>query len=115
VAAKTKNTMSGWPYNNVKFSAALLKLSDSIVEMNDRDELGYAASEILGQVLEVSRVGYSAIDADTDTLHTSRDWCAPGVPSLAGVLQLRDYGSFIDSLKRGEFISIADVQVDERK
>ena len=27
---------------------------------------------------------------------------------------LRDYGTFIDSLKRGEFISIADVRDDPR-
>ena len=33
---------------------------------------------------------------------------------LAGTPKLRDYGSFIDSLKRGEFIAIADVDQDER-
>ena len=33
---------------------------------------------------------------------------------MAGTLNLRDYGSFIDSLKRGEFIAIADVDHDER-
>src|SRR5580698_187949 len=38
VATGTKHTISGWPYNNVEFSAALLKLSDLIVETNDRDE-----------------------------------------------------------------------------
>lgn len=103
----TNNTVPRWPYDNVEFSAALLKLSDLIVEVNDQDELGYASSEILGQALEVSRVGYSAIVTETETLRTSKDWCAPGVFSLAGILQLRDYGSFIDSLKRGEFISIA--------
>jgi hypothetical protein len=70
VAAGTKSTISGWPYNNAEFSTALLKLSDLIVETNDRDKLGYATSEILGQVLEVSRVGYAAIEADADTLHT---------------------------------------------
>lgn len=114
MAAGMEKAGSRWLHENVEFSAALLKLSDLIVEANDRDELGYAASEILGETLRVSRVGYSAIDAGADTLHTSRDWCAPDVFSLAGVLQLRDYGSFIDSLKRGEFISIADVREDER-
>ena len=42
-----------------------------------------------------------------------KDWNAPGVESLAGVLLLRDYGSFIDSLKRGEFIAILDVRKDD--
>lgn len=114
VAAGTKHTVPGWPYDNVELSSALLKLSDLIVEVNRSDELGYAASEMLGRALGVSRVGYSAIDTEADTLHTSKDWCAPGVFSLTGILQLRDYGSFIDSLKRGEVVSIADVREDER-
>ena len=74
----------------------------------------YAASEILGRSLAVSRVGYGTIDPDAETLHVERDWTAAGVDTLAGDLHLRDYGSFIDNLKRGEFISIADVRVDER-
>lgn len=93
---------------------ALLRLSELILNETDLEELGYGASKILGEALGVSRVGYSAIDPDADTLHTTKDWCAPGVVSLAGALQLRDYGSFIDSLKRGEFISIADVRLDPR-
>lgn len=114
MAFETDSSVPRWPYDNVEFSTALLELSDLIVEANDQDALGYAASEILGRTLGASRVGYSAIDTEADTLHTSKDWCAPGVFSLAGILKLRDYGSFIDSLKRGEFISIADVREDER-
>ncbi|WP_353069911.1 ATP-binding protein [Tunturibacter empetritectus] len=94
--------------------SVLLKLSDLIIEMNDPDDLGYGASEILGRALSVSRVGYSAIDPDKETLHTSKDWCAPGVLSFAGMLQLRDYTPFIESLRRGEFIAINDVREDER-
>jgi GAF domain-containing protein len=69
---------------------------------------------ILGETLSVSRVSYGTIDPDAETLTVDRDWLAPGVESLAGTLNLRDYGSFIDSLKRGEFIAIADVDQDER-
>jgi signal transduction histidine kinase len=54
------------------------------------------------------------IDPDAETLEVVRDWIAPDVETLAGVLPLRAYGSFIDSLKRGEFIAISDVEKDER-
>ena len=93
---------------------ALVELSDVIARCDDADDLAYAASEILGRTLDVSRVGYATIDPDAETLHVPRDWTAPGVESLAGVLQLRDYGSFIDSLKRGEFICVPDVRQDDR-
>ena len=69
---------------------------------------------MLGEALAVSRVGYGTIDPIAETLTVGRDWTMPGVETLAGTLALRDYGSFVDSLKRGEFIAIADVEKDPR-
>jgi signal transduction histidine kinase/ActR/RegA family two-component response regulator len=93
---------------------ALARFTDRIADLSDPDEITFIASEILGEALKVSRVGYGAIDSVAETLHVQRDWNAPGVETLAGTLPLRAYGSFIDSLKRGEFISIDDVDLDER-
>jgi signal transduction histidine kinase/PAS domain-containing protein/CheY-like chemotaxis protein len=92
----------------------LIKLTDRIRDLNDASELAFSASAILGEALRVSRVSYGTIDPDAETLTVDRDWLAPGVESLAGTLNLRDYGSFIDDLKRGEFIAIADVDRDWR-
>ncbi|BCG96725.1 hypothetical protein MesoLj131a_55890 [Mesorhizobium sp. 131-2-1] len=72
--------------------AVLSELSDAIRATENSDDLAYKAAEILGRALGVSRVGYAAIDPDAETLHVARDWNAPGVESLAGVLRLRDYG-----------------------
>jgi PAS domain S-box-containing protein len=93
---------------------ALVRLTDEIRDLDDPDALSFAASTILGEALNVSRASYGTIDPVAETLTVERDWLAPGVESLAGTLNLRDYGSFIDSLKRGEFIAIADVDQDER-
>ena len=93
---------------------ALVGLTDYIRDLDNPEDLAFAASTILGETLRVSRVSYGTIDPDAETLTVDRDWLAPGVESLAGTLKLRDYGSFIDSLKRGEFIAIADVDQDER-
>ena len=92
----------------------LVRLTDKIHDLTDPNDIAFAASEILGQALKVSRVGYGAIDPDAETLEVVRDWTAPGVETLAGVVPLRAYGSFIDSLKRGEFIAINDVEQDGR-
>jgi signal transduction histidine kinase/PAS domain-containing protein len=93
---------------------ALVRLTDLIRDLDDPQDLVFAASTILGETLNVSRASYGTIDPDAETLTVDRDWLAPGVESLAGTLNLRDYGSFIDNLKRGEFIAIADVDQDER-
>jgi len=93
---------------------ALFTLTDIFRDLSEAEEIVYKASEILGNTLGVSRVGYGTIDPVAETLHVVRDWNAPGVETLAGTLKLRDYGSFIDDLKAGKFIAIDDVDRDSR-
>jgi PAS domain S-box-containing protein len=93
---------------------ALFKLTDISRDLGAAEDIIYMASEILGQTLRVSRVGYGTIDPAAETLHVNRDWNAPGVQTLAGTLKLRDYGSFIDDLHAGKFIHVDDVDVDVR-
>ncbi len=94
--------------------AALVDLATALEDLQRPADIAEAAARVLGETLGVTRVGYGAIDQDAETLHVDRDWTAPGVETLAGVTPLRDYGSFIDSLKRGEFTAIADARVDSR-
>jgi PAS domain S-box-containing protein len=93
---------------------ALFKLTDIFRDLTTPEEITYKASEILGKTLSVSRVGYGTIDPIAETLHVIREWNGPGVTPLAGKLDLRDYGSFIDDLKVGKFIAINDVEKDFR-
>jgi PAS domain S-box-containing protein len=95
-------------------SKALIKLTDALHALATPEEITFMASEILGETLGVSRVGYGTIDPVAETLTVVRDWNAPGVETLAGVLRLRDFGSFIDDLKAGKFIAIDDVDTDYR-
>ncbi|MDO9336094.1 MAG: PAS domain-containing protein [Caulobacter sp.] len=93
---------------------ALVELGDRIRDFEDPDELAYAAAEILGRTLGVSRAGYGVIDKQAETITIARDWNAPGIQSLAGVLQFRDYGSYIEDLKAGRTVLIADADLDPR-
>ena len=95
-------------------TAALVTLGDHIRNLNDPDDLAYAAAETLGRALNISRAGYGTIDTQTETITIERDWNAPGIKSLAGVLQFRDYGSYIEDLKRGETVVFADAKKDPR-
>jgi PAS domain S-box-containing protein len=93
---------------------ALIELSDCIRDLEDPADLAYAAAEILGRSLGVSRAGYGAINPAAETITIERDWNAPGIQSLAGVLHFRDYGSYIEDLKRGETVVFADAETDPR-
>jgi PAS domain S-box-containing protein len=95
-------------------NAVLATLGEYIREIGDPDNLAFAAAELLGRSLDVSRAGYGTIDTSAETITISRDWNAQGVPSLAGVLHFRDYGSYIEDLKRGETVICADARMDSR-
>ncbi len=95
-------------------TTALAALEDLIRNVEDPDELAYAAAEILGREIGVSRAGYGTIDKRRETIHIERDWNAPGIKTLAGTLHFRDYGSYIEELKRGETVICGNADEDPR-
>ncbi len=92
---------------------ALVQLADLFRRLNSPDHIVFEAAKLLGETLQVSRVGYGTVDVVQDTLFVEQDWTAAGVKSLRGQTVLRDH-DFIENLKRDEFIAIADVRVDPR-
>ena len=93
---------------------ALLELDDRLRTLDEPAELAFAAAEVLGRTLGVSRAGYGTVDPRAETISIERDWNAPGIETLAGVLHFRDYGSYIDDLRRGETVIVADAETDPR-
>jgi signal transduction histidine kinase len=93
---------------------ALVELSDRIRDIDDLGEIFYAAAETLARQLGVDRAGYGVVDKERETITIERDWNAPGVETLAGVLHFRDYGSYIEDLKRGVTVAFADAREDPR-
>ncbi|MDA9448509.1 MULTISPECIES: GAF domain-containing protein [Bradyrhizobium] len=100
--------------NSTDRNAVLAALGDYIREIANPDDLAYAAVELLGRSLKVSRAGYGTVDTSAETITIARDWNAPGILSLAGVLHFRDYGNYIEDLKRGETVICADAEKDPR-
>ena len=97
-----------------RMRAALVELSDIFRLQDDPDEIGFAAAELIGRTLEVSRAGYGLVNGVEETIVIARDWNAPGVVSLAGLLHFRDFGSYIDDLKRGDTAVVGDARLDPR-
>jgi len=93
---------------------ALMELGDRIRDIDSPAEIAYVASAMLGERLRVDRAGYGLVDKAAETISIDRDWTAPGVASLAGLLHFRDYGSYIEDLQRGATVAFADARLDPR-
>jgi signal transduction histidine kinase/PAS domain-containing protein len=94
--------------------AALLALTDRLRELEDPDDIAFATAEIVGSALEVSRAGYGEVNTIAETITIARDWNAPDIRTLAGVLNFRDYGTYIENLKLGETVVVPDARSDPR-
>ena len=92
----------------------LLQLDGVFSVATEPDDVAFEAAKALGQYLGVSRAGYGTIDLAAETISIARDWNAPGIRTLAGVLQFREYGSYIEDLKRGTTVVIGDARLDPR-
>ncbi|MDB5592701.1 GAF domain-containing protein [Enterovirga sp.] len=93
---------------------AFAELSERLRDMEDTALMAYTAAEIMGRALGVGRAGYGTVDPEQETVTIERDWTMPGVPSLAGKLHFRDFGTYIEDLKRGETVVFADAEIDPR-
>jgi PAS domain S-box-containing protein len=93
---------------------ALAELSDTLRDLDDATDISYVAAEVLGRTMEVSRAGYGTVFRASETIAIERDWNAPGIATIAGTLSFRDYGSYIDDLKRGDTVRVEDARADPR-
>jgi two-component sensor histidine kinase len=76
--------------------------------------MAIAAADLMGKALDAIRAGFGLVDPARETVAMQPEWCAPGVSSVAGIHNFRDYGSFIEDLRRGETVVITDVIEDPR-
>jgi PAS domain S-box-containing protein len=94
--------------------ALLVELGDTLRELDDPSDISYAVAELIGRALGVSRAGYGSIDLHRETISIERDWHLAGISSLSGTLHFREYGTYIDDLKRGQTVAVEDAGRDPR-
>ncbi len=91
---------------------ALLRLGEVLRDARTRPAVAAAAAEITGVTLGLSRAGYGSVDAGREEITVAQDWALPGLDSIAGLHAFRAYGSYIETLKRGETVIIGDTGRD---
>lgn len=93
-----------------------LQLADRLRPLAVPDEVTAAASELLGQHLQLSRVFYCDVDDERGTFFIRQDWTAAGIASVAGeVRRLDDFGpELIADVRPGRNVVVDDTTLDPR-
>lgn len=92
----------------------LLRVTAAIESHDDPEALAGQICRLLGETLQVSRVGYGIVDPIANALTLSHDWAAPGVKRLAPSISLHSVGLFMDDIRRGASVAVADASTDPR-
>ena len=96
--------------------AFLLALGDRLRALVEVEEIVAAASDLLGEWLGLSRVLFAETREPGGALTVRRDWCRPGVDSIAGMITtLEAFGpGMAQDLREGHAVMVADVTQDAR-
>ena len=86
---------------------ALIEVGNLLRDLEDPADIAYRVAEVLGRTLRVSRAGYGTVDRWRNH-HRRARLERPGHRTLAGILNFRDYGTYIDDLKAGATAVVTD-------
>lgn len=91
---------------------------DALLRLGDEGEFGEAidytlkALHLLGETLEIGRVGYATVDPTETYATIVGEWTAPGLEPLSGRKRIADFGSsLVEALQTGLTV-IEDVRTD---
>jgi len=93
---------------------ALVDLGDRLRDLSDAESMALAAADLMAKALDATRAGFGIVNFAEETITVYPEWRAAGVDSIAGRHHFRDYGTYIDDLKRGRTVVIPDVTADPR-
>lgn len=88
---------------------SLQRLSDRLLVAATGSEMAVAATETIGNALDVSCVGYGTAASDGEHIEIGQAWSAPGIMAIAGNHRLSAYGSRLRELQAGTFVAVADI------
>ncbi|MER0238780.1 PAS domain-containing protein [Fulvimarina sp. MAC8] len=94
--------------------AALLRLGDDLLKEMEPNEYAMNALTILGEALDVARVGYATVSGEGRTATIVNEWTAEDVGVLSGDFDLRKYGDEFRSSLSGGLVAINDIASDPR-
>jgi PAS domain S-box-containing protein len=95
--------------------SALLRLGDRLRHVDNAEDAASVAAEIVGTTLGVVRAVLGRVHPQAGTVDVLDNWRErPEIANTIGLHRFADFGSYVEDLRRGEVVAIADVGADPR-
>ncbi|GBQ10108.1 signal transduction histidine kinase [Swaminathania salitolerans LMG 21291] len=89
---------------------ALVQLGEGLRALDSESEILSLCAKILGETIEADRAGFADVDCGRELAHVVDAWRRDAsMADISGLYAFRAFGDYIDTLKRGEIVAIADV------
>lgn len=92
----------------------LTSLGERLRELDEPEAVVAEVAQAAVWGLRLIRAAYGTVDATGSTIAFERDCTRPGQPSVVGRHHYADYGRYIEDLRLGRTVAIADVRTDPR-
>ena len=90
-----------------------LALEEQLRGLADPREVMATAAAALARHLSCDRAGYAEVEPDDAHFTVAGEWCAPGMPGLAGRQRLEDYGAALAATLRAGRTRVTADTLDE--
>lgn len=87
----------------------LLAVGDALRTASTRKQALIESCRLLGQRLEVQRVGFAAITVRDELFTVDQGWCAPGMPPISGEFPFQAFRRTSDFLRSGAVLILDDL------
>jgi len=101
-------------YEAARRQEALTTLGGRLRELNERDDVLVEVAQAAVWALRLTRAAYGTVDASQSSIAFTRDFTRPGQASVVGLHRYADYGTYVEDLRLGKTVAIADVRRDPR-
>jgi len=89
------------------------ELDDRLRDVEDVIAIADLCAEVVGKTLNAGISAFGTVLSDSESVRVERDWTSNEASSVVGVHRFRDFGNYLEDLRRGDDVVANDVESEK--
>jgi signal transduction histidine kinase len=89
------------------------ELDDRLRDVEDVITIADLCAEVVGKTLNASISAFGTVLSDSESVRVERDWTSDEASSVVGIHRFRDFGNYLEDLRRGDDVVANDVESEK--